>query len=297
MPSGMNAKRSPGSRLPSWASLGAFVGAFAVFCLVWALILLAVARPAGFRLDHLSALPQSLQDSYTIGVYMGLPVAIALFWRCWEGRAFSGLGLRFAPIPFREGLCLGLGGILFIYGVSIALGWTRFRVPGALPWSAITLNLVAALAMGIAEEVLFRGLVLKTLLRDRSPWAAIGISGALYASVHFLRPGLTLAGSLLPFIGLFATGLLFGYAAWRTQTLWLTIGMHAVWIFFIALSSQYNLWWYADETILWTGAAYPPSGVLSILSMIGAFLVLRRKPAPPSVSIPSGEEDHAVLVH
>lgn len=277
MPNGTTAKPSPGSRLPSWASLLALLGAFLVFLVAWGTILVV-----GFRLDagvlsHLQDVPQRVLDVYTIGLYLGLITLMAAYWARFEGRSWGELGLGWNAEHLREGLVLGLGGLVAIYGVSWALGWARFVPPDHWPAGTVVADLGAAAAMGLAEEILFRGILLRTLLRDRHPAAAITVTAVLYALAHFARPGLTLQSSILPFLGLTATGCLFAYAAWSRQSLWLSTGMHAVWIFFIALSSQLNLWTYSAEGHAWTGSGYPPSGLLAGLTMLacGSLLWLK----------------------
>lgn len=274
MPSGMTGKPSPGSRLPSWASLSVLLGAFLVFLVAWGVVLFL-----GFGLDaglvtHLQDVPQAVLDVYTIGLYLGLVGLMGLYWFGFEGRSWRDVGLGWPPRHLLEGLMLGVGGLATIYGLAILAGWARFVPPAQWPAGLVVAGVGAAVAMGLAEEVLFRGLLLRTLLRDVRPATAIGVSALLFAFAHFARPGLTADMVLLPFLGLFATGVLFAYAAWSRRTLWLSTGMHAVWILFITLSSQLNLWYYDLAGRPWTGNGYPPSGALAALTMLGCFGLL-----------------------
>jgi membrane protease YdiL (CAAX protease family) len=249
--------------------------------------LLLILHPHPVPWSHLETLPRAWQDLYTIGVYGAIPVVIRWFWRSWEGRTWGELDLAFNRAALLQGLQLGAGGVVFVFAIASAPGWVRFHPPSAWPWIATAQDVVAALIMAWAEEVVFRGLALKTLLRDQGPVTAVTGSALLYALAHFARPNQDLVHSLVPFAGLFATGLLFGYAAWSRRTLWLSIGMHAVWIGFIALSSQYNLWDYAPAGFRWTGAGYPPSGWLTLISMLlcGGWLWWRR-PTPTASAAP-----------
>jgi membrane protease YdiL (CAAX protease family) len=83
---------------------------------------------------------------------------------------------------------------------------------------------LAVLAVApIGEELLFRGALLRGLLRRTNPALAIGISGLAFALVHVaLDPG---AGFAVP--ALLALGLLSGYRAWRTGELSQSILLHA----------------------------------------------------------------------
>lgn len=75
----------------------------------------------------------------------------------------------------------------------------------------------------VGEELLFRGALLRGLLRRTTPAVAIWISGLAFALVHVaLDPG---AGFAVP--ALLALGLLSGYRAWRTGDLSESILLHA----------------------------------------------------------------------
>lgn len=75
----------------------------------------------------------------------------------------------------------------------------------------------------VGEELLFRGLLLRALVRRTSPPVAIGVAALAFALVHVaLDPG---AGFAVP--ALLLLGLLSGYRAWRTGNLSQSILLHA----------------------------------------------------------------------
>lgn len=244
----------------SWVSLGTLVGLLLVSWLVWGSLLLVWFRvPIDWQ--RLDLLPRAMQDAYTLGVYLSIPAALYWFWKIFEERSGSELNLRFQLQSWLMGMGLGLAGLVSIYGISYGAGWIQFVPPHPWPWAATFQNIGAAILMGLVEELLFRGVILQTFLKDMSPRKAILWSALLYAFAHFMRPEFSLEIALR-FTGLVTTGIVFGYAAWSRRTLWLSIGMHMIWIFFIALSSQYNLWAYFPSGFVWTGRGYPPGGVL-----------------------------------
>ncbi len=69
------------------------------------------------------------------------------------------------------------------------------------------------------EEALFRGILLKGLLRNYSPAVAIGQSAFLFGLIH-LNPAQSAAAML--------TGLLLGWLYYRTRSLALCISFHAI---------------------------------------------------------------------
>jgi membrane protease YdiL (CAAX protease family) len=169
----------------------------------------------------------------------------------------------------------------------------------------------------VAEEFLFRGVLLGLAAKSFGRWpAAMGVSLA-FAGVHFLRPGkqpdsgvewwtglaqilrvfdaapppsLWLAG----FLSLLTAGLILAFAALRTRSIWLSIGLHAGWIFF-----QQAFQWLAkyrvkppEALMPWIGpnvvsGAVPtgvvPLGVL-LLTGAGVWFYLRHAPAAAPAS-------------
>jgi membrane protease YdiL (CAAX protease family) len=120
-------------------------------------------------------------------------------------------------------------------------------------WNAIGSVALTAAIVPLLEETLFRGLFLGVLLRSARPALATLLSAGIFSIVHFLKapdqttssvrwnsglvslahsfdqfgePLLLLAG----FSTLFLIGIILAHARLRTQSLWLSIGLHAGWI-------------------------------------------------------------------
>jgi len=71
----------------------------------------------------------------------------------------------------------------------------------------------------LLEEYLFRGVLLRGLLRNYSPWVAIWQSALLFGVFH-MNPSQSLSAMLL--------GLLLGWLYYRTQSLALCVSLHAL---------------------------------------------------------------------
>jgi CAAX protease family protein len=114
---------------------------------------------------------------------------------------------------------------------------------------------LAAVVVAFIEELIFRG-ALFGILRKTLLWpVALVVSSAVYAAVHFLQkadpPGsihwfsglallphmlgnLTDAGALAPaFFTLLLAGAMLAFAYQKSGTLYLSIGLHAGWIFWL----------------------------------------------------------------
>jgi len=187
---------------------------------------------------------------------ISLGIALVAGWR-WLGLGgLAGIGLQRdgALRPLRLGLAAGACGV----GVGLVLCWLggalvpdlRFD-PLKTVWKA-ALGLGAAGLVGVGEEALFRGVLLRRFVGDAGRVVGVVATTAVYALVHTLRTGsgargavewwagwerlpalfAPLAGpSVLPsVVGLFAFGLLLAWLRLRTGSLWMGIGVHAAWV-------------------------------------------------------------------
>lgn len=188
-----------------------------------------------------------------------------------------------------------LGAVILLMRADAALLPTE-AAPTA---GAIIGALAAAAVVGPLEEILFRGAAFRV-------WGAAG-SSALYALVHFLRPGVRratagldpwiglrtlgdLAAALLDpailpgLLGLFLFGLVLCLARARTRSLYLPIGLHAGGVFMLRLVGPFTEPALDVRPFLW-GTAYPrPLSGLAGMAALGLLAVLvdlyarRRRP-------------------
>jgi membrane protease YdiL (CAAX protease family) len=187
---------------------------------------------------------------------VSLGLALVLGWR-WLGLGgLAGVGLEREGALRRLGLGLlaGLCGV----GVGLVLCWLggalvpelRFE-PEKTVWKA-ALGLGAAVFVGVGEETLFRGVLLRRFVGDAGRVAGVVATTAVYAVVHALRTGsgprgevgwlagwerlpalfAPLAGpDVLPgVVGLFAFGLVLAWLRLSTGSLWMGIGIHGAWV-------------------------------------------------------------------
>jgi membrane protease YdiL (CAAX protease family) len=178
-------------------------------------------------------------------------------------------------------------------------------LPAVLQWSVKAL--LTALMVGFLEELFFRGMMFKGLLEDARPATAFAVVNLFYAALHFLKPpekfvvtGLDpLAGvrflvqslqrfldpsEILPgLIGLFIIGLVLSYAFFRTRALYLSIGLHAGWVFALKTIRVYGDFDRGD--LGWAFGSADPKIVSGVATWIGVAVVgvivhLRTRPHP-----------------
>jgi membrane protease YdiL (CAAX protease family) len=186
-----------------------------------------------------------------------LVAAVVLFWpllRISHVRSIADLGLERNSHWGRD---LGAGVVvaaipLLLCGILlIALHIYAFR--HSFAWARFGKMLAASIAVPFIEEAFFRGIVLGLLLRTGRKYIAIFVVSAIFAAVHFLKApertseivtwtsGFSSIAHAFDGIGdpmmvtsalatLFLIGWILADARVLTQSLWLSIGLHAGWI-------------------------------------------------------------------
>jgi uncharacterized protein len=166
-------------------------------------------------------------------------------------------------------------------------------LPAVLQWTVK--SLLTGLLVGFFEELFFRGMVFKGLLEDARPATAFTAANLFYAAVHFFKPpekfvvsGLDpLAGvryvaeCLQPFldpaeilpglVGLFIIGLVLSYAFFRTRALYLSIGLHAGWVFALKIMRVFGEFDRGD--LGWAFGSTDPKIVSGVVTWIGVAVV------------------------
>ncbi len=127
--------------------------------------------------------------------------------------------------------------------------------------------LAAVVMAGVVEEMLFRGLLLQALEQRMDVTQAIFVSAVAFAFLHFMPW----------WIQIFLIGIVLGLLAWRCDSIWPSIVVHAINNGFALV--QLNL---ADDALRWYewhGHVYPPLVVAAAGVAVYAFKwVLRQTP-------------------
>ncbi len=234
--------------------------------------------------------PEAAQTLYVVGLYVLLMGAAWRIWKLDGGRVRVG----FTAARWLEGWGTGLLGLGILTGVEVALGLAA-PVPGMAFNLGHAVGLVSAVlvasAFAISEEALFRGFMLGLLGRSLAPLAAVWGSGLIFAALHFLRP-LDLTAVVVPFAALASAGALLAACRMRTGSLWLGIGLHSAWVWFITANGQQGWLSYPEGGHLWTGGGSPAGGLLGLVGVGFTYLWLRwRFPEPGSLTVRRGDRE------
>lgn len=194
---------------------------------------------------------------------------------------------------------MSLGGIFTFY-FRLSLGASLERIATAF---------LSAVAAGLLEEIFFRGIVFKALLEDWKPSIAFVIASFFYSALHFVKPveKIILSGpdawagfrhlgyAFMPFLdpvtlfpglfGLFLIGIVLAYAFVRTGSIYLSVGLHAGWIFGLKTIRVYGD--YRRQDLGWLFGSSEPKLVTGVAAWIGiavvgiiVHLITRRRTLP-----------------
>ena len=141
-----------------------------------------------------------------------------------EQRVASELALKGMGRELGIGLFIGAGLYAACELILMALG--IYRIDGLNPLSFMIPAIAMALSSGIFEELLFRGVLFRSVETWFGSWAALVVSSLIFGLTHLLNPHGTLEGAL--FIAVEA-GILLGAAFMLTRRLWLSMGFHVAW--------------------------------------------------------------------
>lgn len=102
-------------------------------------------------------------------------------------------------------------------------------------WFAIAVGLFMAMLIGVGEEVVYRGAVLHSFIKNRPVWIGMIISAVLFSLVHAVNVfgGMSTPDMLGQLQGTLITGLLYAPIAILLRNIWPLIIIHGLWDFSI----------------------------------------------------------------
>ena len=144
------------------------------------------------------------------------------------------------------------------------------------------LGLLSIVILGpVLEEVFYRGIVTRLLLRRYRPWAAILVSGLIFAIIH-LNPA--------QFIPAFTSGIFYAWLYYRMRSLWPGILLHVLNNGFAAFMMQ-AFPETEDETLMqMMGQAGYVSALIVASAVFVVFVWLLNRWLPTGVPMASQEE-------
>ncbi|HOC21354.1 MAG TPA: type II CAAX endopeptidase family protein [Anaerolineae bacterium] len=265
-------------------------------CLGMALILPAII---GNGLEEELRIEGPLLWLANLAMFPAVLLSVWLAGRFLDRRPFADFGFHFGRAwwaDFAAGLALGALLMAVIFLVERAAGWItvtdtlRTTAFGGAFALALCFDALLYLAVGIYEELLFRGYFLRNLAEGlRLPRVSSG--GALALSWALTSVGFGLAhasnpnASVVSTLTLIVAGLFLGWGYLLTGSLALPIGIHITWNFFQGTVFGFPVSGKAADTAffvikqggptLWTGGAFgPEAGLIGLLAMFVGSLAI-----------------------
>jgi uncharacterized protein len=186
------------------------------------------------------AIPVYLIFKESSTAYLGILLyvlftALIWFWgRRVEGKEcpYNYYGLSTNRISFWLELIVGWGvgfcALFLLMQLEVSLGWLSWQAD--INWaSAVGSGILTGLAVGFAEELLFRGLLLTEMDRDFGIGRSLWLNSGFFALTHFIKsePLLVLLSRFVQFPGLMLLGMTLIWARRSQQgSLGLAIGLH-----------------------------------------------------------------------
>lgn len=204
----------------------------------------------------------------------------------WRAIGFTGaqrLGRGFAI-----GLGLGILSITTLGLIQWGMGWAALNAEAVATNSWVSIifgGALTALAVGWAEEILFRGWLLGELERGLSARVALLANSLIFAVAHFIKPPAVMLQMLPQFFGLFLLGMILVWARRvalvplpREDSLGPAVGLHSGLVGMYYVFNVGHLFQPTGRVPAWiTGLdGNPLAGLLGITLLVALGLGFRR---------------------
>lgn len=128
-------------------------------------------------------------------------------------------------------LVLGLGVGLLLNALCILVAALCGNIAGfefvAFQPLYVLVFIVIVFIQSSYEEMLYRGFAFQRIQRVYGPAVAAVANSLFFAAGHLNNPGM----GVVPFLAIVSAGILFSFAVWHFDSLWMSFGIHTGWNF------------------------------------------------------------------
>ena len=188
---------------------------------------------------------------------------------------------------FFNGLLVGMYPLFFIgYTTVGTLAFDRPDTP-LLPLPRILTFMLNMILVGVAEELVFRGIIAQTLLERYGTaragvWKACLVSGVLFGAAHLSNLlGSAPFGVLMQCVFAASLGVMLAAIYFRTGNLWVTVFLHSA----MDIAAMLIGGLYGTTSVAESVSGYDASRLLSVAVYLIPTLFLLRKKKLPEVQL------------
>ncbi|HEY0270088.1 MAG TPA: type II CAAX endopeptidase family protein [Sphingomonas sp.] len=181
------------------------------------------------------------------------------------------------------GLLIGLAMFTLVFASLRAMG-VYAMMPGV--WTDWPHDMLDGAIAGLLEELLFRAVLFRLLMRAFGLWWALALSAAIFGALHLANPHATPFAAIAIAI---EAGLMLAAFYLLTGRIWMSVGVHAAWnfaqggIFGASVSGGTEIGSLfvsapvANAPIILSGGGFGPEASLSAMIVgLGVFLIAMR---------------------
>lgn len=199
-------------------SLGWGAALFVLFGFIYGLLAFVTSPDRAFMAPAPGALLTAVVSVAALGLY-------ALLTKGAEARWPGELALKQAAWELLVGVGLGVAMMVVVVGALVFSGLYEITGPrAASPWEMIGV----AISSGSFEELMFRAILLRLLMRAFGAWPALAVSAAFFGLAHLGNPNASPIAAIAIAV---EAGLMLASFYLLTGRLWVSIGVHAAWNF------------------------------------------------------------------
>lgn len=195
--------------------------------------------------------------------------------------------LRRRGSGFLNGMLVGMYPLFFIgYTTVGTLAFDRPDTP-LLPLPRILTFMLNMILVGVAEELVFRGIIAQTLLERYGTaragvWKACLVSGVLFGAAHLSNLlGSAPFGVLMQCVFAASLGVMLAAIYFRTGNLWVTVFLHSA----MDIAAMLIGGLYGTTSVAESVSGYDASRLLSVAVYLIPTLFLLRKKKLPEVQL------------
>jgi membrane protease YdiL (CAAX protease family) len=247
-----------------------------------------IAGVDSFALDSQSSSEQTLIISFFSLLGTGLVIWIFMKYVDRENLIELGFHTKNRLNEFYVGFFIGAIIIISGFGLLQFLDEISFQET-LFNFRELIFSILLFLIVSISEEVLFRGYILRNLMRSFNKYIALILSSLPFALLHGFNPNIDLFG----LVSIFIAGIFLGITYIHTKNLWFPIALHFSWNLFqtilgfnVSGQNSYSVVEFSmkEQTLLNGGNFGFEGSILSIIAMIIAIIVItffyqRKKPS------------------